>query len=75
MREQNDAALHWGAEAAGLLLIMVAALGALALATYDPSDPSMTLGPEESASVEDMIASFTIHGAFASFLEDSLKAR
>ena len=40
------------------------------LRTDDPSDPALTLGPEESASLEDMIASFTIHGAFASFLED-----
>ena len=30
---------HWLGEAAGVLLIAVAALAALALATYDPSDP------------------------------------
>jgi len=40
------------------------------LRTDDPGDPALTLGAEESASLEDMIASFTIHGAFASFLED-----
>ena len=36
----------------------------------DPDDPELVLGPEERASLDDMIASFTIHGAFASFLED-----
>ena len=40
------------------------------LRSDDPDDPARTLGPEESASLEDMIASFTINGAFASFLED-----
>ncbi len=40
------------------------------LRSDDPDDPARTLGPEQSASLEDMIASFTINGAFASFLED-----
>ncbi len=39
----RDLAPHWGAEAAGLFLIVLAALGALALATYDPHDPLFRL--------------------------------
>ncbi len=34
------------------------------------SDPEQILGPHERASLEDMIASFTVNGAYANFLED-----
>lgn len=34
------------------------------------SDPAQVLGPHEKASLEDMIASFTVNGAYANFLED-----
>jgi predicted amidohydrolase YtcJ len=37
-----------------------------------PEDPELVLGPEERASLEDMIASFTIHGAYASRLENEI---
>jgi predicted amidohydrolase YtcJ len=37
-----------------------------------PEEPELVLGPEERASLEDMIASFTIHGAYASRLEEVL---
>ena len=37
-----------------------------------PEDPAYELGPDERASLEDMIASFTIHGAYASFLESEI---
>lgn len=39
--------------------------------TFDGNeDPSLVLGPDERASLEDMIASFTVNGAYAAFLED-----
>ena len=39
------------------------------LRTDDVDDPKRLLGPEERVSLEDMIESFTINGAYASFLE------
>jgi predicted amidohydrolase YtcJ len=40
--------------------------------SYRPDDPAMVLGPEERASLEEMIASFTINGAFACRLDTFL---
>jgi len=40
------------------------------LRSVDPDDPELVLGPSERASLEDMIESFTLSGAYASFVED-----